>query len=258
MKVEFEVEFPENLPENLKKEITTSKFVIEMAPIDKMPHATNVFLLQILHKLWDGCHFVINAAHVLKAGPYHHIIDETTKLQGKFLESGFSKLAFQEYHPDFPHEKYTVAFHGRPAGPDIYINLKNNTIFHGPYGQRHQDLEEEADTCFAKVIKGDDVIKAIRMTPTSEEGIMEKFVHIKHARILTPENEPLDYENLDEYRKSHQLEGIKYIENYLEGKQYNVEKYTYHAKDLIMHGTKRDNIGEIKEEMRNSDPPEKV
>ena len=60
------------------------------------------------------------------------------------------KVAFQEYSPEYPHVQWTVGLAGRPGGPDFYISKVDNSANHGPGGQSHHDLHEEADPCFGK------------------------------------------------------------------------------------------------------------
>jgi cyclophilin family peptidyl-prolyl cis-trans isomerase len=87
--------------------------------------------------------------------------------------AGLDSVSFQEYHPEYPHEKYTIGFH---SGPEFYINLMNNTLDHGPKEPILKDalgddevVDEtalEPDPCFGKIISGFEVIDKI-----SEEGI---------------------------------------------------------------------------------------
>ena len=65
---EFRAEGEEeaNNPEKWKRDRGT--ITIEMAPLELMPVAVNLFLQQVHHRFWNGCSFVINAkigrAHV--------------------------------------------------------------------------------------------------------------------------------------------------------------------------------------------------
>jgi hypothetical protein len=87
-----------------------------------------------------------------------------------FIEAELASLDFPEYSERFPHEKWTLGYTGRPGGPDWYINKQNNTIMHGPGGQYHHQIEEQADPCFAKVIDGFDKIEMMFHEATIEEG----------------------------------------------------------------------------------------
>ena len=142
-----------------------------MAPLDVMPHSVHFFLQQVVHGLWNDAWFYLNGPHVLQAGPEageeeeylwnlaHPEEDERAYAMHKFKEASLEHLSFPEYSDQFPHEKWTVGFTGRPGGPDFYINKLDNTKQHGPGGQDHHDLIEYADPCFAKVVDGFDVLK---------------------------------------------------------------------------------------------------
>jgi hypothetical protein len=68
--VEISLDFP---PDSPMSELPSppSKFVIELAPLDLMPHSVHLFLEMVSHKLWDGCSFMRNAG---KKSPDHLII----------------------------------------------------------------------------------------------------------------------------------------------------------------------------------------
>ena len=150
------------LPEEIisEKFPETSSLVIRLASVEQMPHSVHLFLEQIYHKLWIGCAFVINAHHILQIGPHSFTEVGVDKLK-PFQDLKLDKLAYQEYDETFPHEKYTLGFAGRPAGPDFYVNKVDNTINHGPGGQEHHALDEEADPCFAEIVEGFDLIDLI-------------------------------------------------------------------------------------------------
>jgi hypothetical protein len=96
---------------------------------------------------WSAA-FHRNAGHVLQA----------------FLRAGPGAmgLAFQEYDARFPHEKYTLGFAGRPGGPEFYISTVDNVANHGPGSQ---GSKTEADSCFARVVGGFDVVERMRKQP---------------------------------------------------------------------------------------------
>merc|ERR1712086_790060 len=137
------LEFPGIMPDTHS---TTSKsgrkaeMVIETAPISLMPHAVFLFLEMALH--WHGGAFHRNAGHVVQAAP----------------EGGHLGLAFQEYSPKFPHVSGTLGYAGRPGGPSFYISTVDNTRNHGPASQ---GSKSEADSCFARVLEGQDTFKRL-------------------------------------------------------------------------------------------------
>ena len=140
-------------------------FVIEMAPLDLVPHSIQVYLDMIAGGLWDNTVFYHHAttSHVIAAAPVVYGTFEPKHLH--FQALGYSGVSFPEYSPSFPHEVYTVGFSG--TGPNFYINGLDNTEHHGPGGQGHHALPGEADPCFAKVVSGHSVLKAIQNGPST-------------------------------------------------------------------------------------------
>jgi hypothetical protein len=47
-------------------------FVIELAPLDLVPHAVHLFLEQVDHGLLNGTFFYMNGPHIIQAGPQHY------------------------------------------------------------------------------------------------------------------------------------------------------------------------------------------
>lgn len=163
-----------------------------------MPVTVNLFLQQVHHKLWNGCAFVINAMHILQAGPHKFVneryVPNHKELMRKFTDSKLDKMPFQEYHEDYPHDQYTLGYAGRPGGPDFYINKINNSKNHGPGGQKIHDLHEEADPCFGKVIKGTELLDEMNKIPVDYKSghVLNHHVQIVDARIVTEEHNPLE------------------------------------------------------------------
>jgi len=152
--VEFNVIFSDDSPDE-----EPSKFAIEMAPLDLMPHSVLLFLEMVEKQLWDETAFVHHTHHIISATPtiYHTGISK----RSDFEKEGLAQVAFQEYTEEYPHDVYTLGFSGRPGGPDFYISTMDNSQMHGPGGQMEAELIEEADPCFAKVIRGFDVVDRI-------------------------------------------------------------------------------------------------
>ncbi|KAG7342620.1 hypothetical protein IV203_020564 [Nitzschia inconspicua] len=44
-------------------------FIVELAPLDLVPHAVHLFLEQVEHGLWNGTYFYLNGPHIVQAGP---------------------------------------------------------------------------------------------------------------------------------------------------------------------------------------------
>eukprot|EP00934_Nitzschia_sp_Nitz4_P007473 Nitzschia sp. Nitz4//scaffold325_size20118//9160//10704//NITZ4_008702-RA/size20118-snap-gene-0.33-mRNA-1//-1//CDS//3329547899//7463//frame0 len=188
-----EVEFNIMLNEKLQQ------FVVELAPVDDVPHAVHLFLEQVSHGLWNECYFYLNGPHVIQAGP--RLLDEDEDAPAPehvdddgrshiFQSAGLDKLAFPDYSPNFPHDPWTLGFTGRPGGPDFYINKVDNKASHGPGGQDHHALDEQGDSCFAKIVRGKEVVAELFSAPiyndhTDWHYFVEHPVDIVEARILT-------------------------------------------------------------------------
>ena len=156
-----------------------------------MPHANHLFLQQVYHELWDGTWIYLNGPHVLQAGPQDWEEDTAGQSLKRFTDTQLDKLSFPEYSHSFPHVPWTLGFTGRPGGPDWYINKADNTKPHGPGGQYQHSLEEQADSCFAKIVDGKDTLQRIfhmeiypRDSPYAY--FLEEPVEIVSARILEP------------------------------------------------------------------------
>ena len=166
----YTVEIHAKLDTHDKNKVDQGWILLELAPLDTMPHTVYWFLEQVSRGLYDGGSFHRNAGHVIQAGMVSNFLTDPKKPvnKEKFQSTGFDKIMFPEYSPDFPHAKYTLGYAGRPGGPDFYINMKNNTKSHGPGGQGHPDDPTEADSCFAKVKKGFDLVDRIAKLPIKD------------------------------------------------------------------------------------------
>eukprot|EP00551_Chaetoceros_affinis_P008877 CAMPEP_0203667316 /NCGR_PEP_ID=MMETSP0090-20130426/4172_1 /ASSEMBLY_ACC=CAM_ASM_001088 /TAXON_ID=426623 /ORGANISM="Chaetoceros affinis, Strain CCMP159" /LENGTH=365 /DNA_ID=CAMNT_0050531437 /DNA_START=120 /DNA_END=1217 /DNA_ORIENTATION=- len=184
-RLEFKLDFPpDEVPEG-----TADTFVIEMAPIDLMPHTVHFFLEQASRGLLDGCSFHRNAGHVVQGGPVSNHLNPGVNVRKPFADADLMSVSFQEYHADFPHVKYTLGYAGRPGGPDFYVSTRDNTRNHGPGGQTSYALASEADPCFAKVVKGFDAVDRMQKMSVQPGGYkrMTHYIAIKSVKILNEE-----------------------------------------------------------------------
>jgi cyclophilin family peptidyl-prolyl cis-trans isomerase len=178
--VEFELEFQDGVD-------GPTKFVIELAPSELMPHSVETFLDMVSNKLVDGCSFIMNALNLIKAAPLPYDGSSAKDKAQSFADFGLDKLAFKEYSESFPHEKYTMGFTA-DGSPSFFINVDDNTHSH------------EGDPCFAKVIQGFDAVKRLESSPTRNGIWFTQRVGIKSARII--EANSINYEQAKLRQKS--------------------------------------------------------
>ena len=145
--------------------------VMEMASLDIMPHSVYTFLEMVSIGLLDGCSFILNALHVLKAAPLPYDGSSASGKARQFLDHGLESVAFREYAPDFPHKRYTVGF-AADGSPSFYINIEDNSDIH------------VGDPCFAKVVSGFDTIQRLENMPTRNGIWFEHRIGIKEVTIL--------------------------------------------------------------------------
>lgn len=182
LRAQFTVDFLKHNIERL--------FVIEMAPLQLMPHAVHMFLDMIRLKLWTNTVFWHHddVEHIIAGALFNYRTGEPKFHHLKAL--GWEGLYFPEYSPEYPHDKYTVGFSGK--GPNIYINLRDNQDVHGPGVQTHHDLPDEADPCFARIVEGTDVVDAmyrlsLQDQKKSNEGRMPTWDENELTRIVKVE-----------------------------------------------------------------------
>ncbi|KAG7351920.1 cyclophilin type peptidyl-prolyl cis-trans isomerase [Nitzschia inconspicua] len=186
-RVEIKVQFDPSFPKESENEEDTGTIIIELAPVEELPHVVYWFLEQVNRKLYDLTSFHRNAGHVIQGGPAPNFLSPPNpQLHKRFKDSGFDSILFQEYSAKFPHVQYTLGFAGRPGGPDFYISTRDNSINHGPGGQSSYEDPSEADPCFAKVVEGFDVVNRMQRSPIKPGWYkaMQNNVAILSMRIL--------------------------------------------------------------------------
>lgn len=173
IRVEMDLLFPPKTLEDgtVVADTGPHKIVMEMASLDLMPHSVYTFLEMISQGLLDGCSFIINALHVLKAAPLPYDGTSASVKAKQFSDAGLESVAFREYSPAFPHKKYTIGF-AADGSPSFYINSEDNTEIH------------VGDPCFAKVVSGFDTVQRLDEMPTRNEIWFERRVGIKKVGIL--------------------------------------------------------------------------
>lgn len=164
--VELELVFPDSHHRG------PTKFIIEMAPAELMPHSVHTFLEMVSAGLLDGCSFILNAMHVLKAAPLPYDGTSAAEKAHAFSDKGLESVAFKEYSEDYPHKKHTVGF-AADGSPSFFINTEDNSEIHA------------GDPCFGRVIDGFDAVKRLEMNPTRNGIWFEHRVGIKKAQIVS-------------------------------------------------------------------------
>ncbi|KAL7518005.1 hypothetical protein ACHAWX_002871 [Stephanocyclus meneghinianus] len=157
--VEVVIQLPTEIP-------TQESLVLELGPLDIMPHTIKTFLEMIEH-------------HIILVGPSDaHDAENNQRLTERMLQQGYhpnGALIFKEYSDEYPHVQGTVGFTGGRSGPIFYVNLMNNAENHGAL----------RDPCFAKFIRGFDLLERIAQMPKDEDGRFEWPIYIVRAEILT-------------------------------------------------------------------------
>lgn len=148
-----------------------STIIIEMASLDIMPHSVYTFLEMISAKLLDGCSFILNALHVLKAAPLPYDGSSASIKARQFLDHGLESVAFREYSHDFPHDKYTVGF-AADGSPSFYINTEDNSEIH------------VGEPCFARIVSGFNTVQRLEDMPTRNGIWFEHRIGIREVTIL--------------------------------------------------------------------------
>jgi hypothetical protein len=158
--------FQKSIPDYAEKG-ADGRVVIEMAPIDLVP--VSVFNFLEIARTWKSGAVHRNAGHVLQ-------IQARSAIQ--------KSMPFQEYSPEFSHQKGTTGYAGRPSGPGWYISIADNSKVHGP-GSQQKENPHEADSCFGRIVEGfDDVVPRIHSTPQKSWLDKENQILIPSMEIL--------------------------------------------------------------------------
>jgi cyclophilin family peptidyl-prolyl cis-trans isomerase len=139
-------EGPFRIKVTLESEPENEYFIIETAPLSVMPHAVYHFMKMVKEQLWDGLSMISRSTEpILQATPLN--AETNSWVDKKFDDAGVTHMAFTEYSFDYPPKKYTLAFAGRPGGPDFYVNM-----------EELKDSTEEGESTFGIVVEGFEVL----------------------------------------------------------------------------------------------------
>lgn len=202
-----------------KSDAVAQSFVVELAPLDRLPHAVYFFLDMVQAQVWDDSVLLHreDAHHVISAAPVHYQTGESKLHHVSFV--GWTHLGFPEYDPNWSHDPYTMGF--THLGPNFYFNSANNAAHHGPGGQGHHTLETDADPCFGRVVEGRDVVDALLfreepMPPTSSSTseYYRQQAAVVGSVLSAPRPPPLPLPSGDRHAWAH-LVSIEFLPNYI-------------------------------------------
>ena len=147
--------------------------ILEMAPLDLMPHSVYTFLEMVDHHLLDGCSFILNAMNIIKAAPlpYEKGLPSAKEMAENFHKFNLDTVSFSEYNSNFAHEQYTIGF-AADGSPDFYINTGDNTE------------EHSGEPCFARIVSGFETMKKMEAEPLRSGMWIKKRIGIKKAMVL--------------------------------------------------------------------------
>jgi hypothetical protein len=100
-------------------------------------------------KLWDGLTMVHRyiGSDVIHSSP---LVTETGQVDEKrFQKAQLTHMSFTEHSLEYPMEKYSVVFEGRPGGPGFYIKMDSKVTA--------LDVDTN-ESCFGKVVEGRGVL----------------------------------------------------------------------------------------------------
>jgi len=145
--------------------------ILEMAPLDLMPHSVYTFLEMVHARLFDGCSFILNAMNTIKAAPLPYNGGSASQTVRAFTKVGLDSVSFSEYSEDYPHEQYTVGF-AADGSPSFYINTDDNTEQH------------VGEPCFARIVSGFETVERLMEAPTRNGMWYKKRIGIRKVIIL--------------------------------------------------------------------------
>lgn len=164
VEVEMELLFPDG-PDG------PTRFVMELVPAELLPHTVLTFLDMVSLGLFDGCSFILNAHHAIKAAPIPYDGSSALAKAQAFTKAGLDGVVFSEYSDLYPHKENTVGF-AVDGSPAFYINTADN-----------EDIHDD-EPCFGVITSGFDTIKRLDDMPTRNNIWFVKKVGIKRAWII--------------------------------------------------------------------------
>ena len=166
--------------------VENESILIELAPLDLMPHTVHTFLKMTSKKLFSKATFVLVQPHILVLGPEDSFDKENNAiLKERMMSEGYQPngaLLFGEFTPEYPHTQYTIGFNRR-RGPTFFINMRDNSRSHRSY-YTDDGSYVEGETCFAKIAEGLDVIPRILSLKKTDGDTLESAVYLVDSQLV--------------------------------------------------------------------------
>jgi hypothetical protein len=153
-----------------------SVFIIETADIVDMPHSIDHFFRMVEKQLWDGLAFVFDSYSKVLMATSTTTTSSQPWVGQRFVDNNLTHTAFTEYSPSFPpphHRKFSVAFSGRPGGPNFYINLDDDLEF-----------AHEHESTFGVVLEGQDALNNLYLETRRAKDVKKMQLIIESMIIL--------------------------------------------------------------------------
>lgn len=166
--------------------VENESILIELAPLDLMPHTVHTFLKMTSKKMLSKATIVLVRSHILVLGPEDSFDKENNAiLEERMVSEGYEPngaLLFGEFTPEYPHTQYTVAFNRR-KGPTFFINMRDNSRSHRSY-YTDEGSYVEGETCFAKIVEGLDVLPRILSLKKRDGDTLESAVYLVDSQLV--------------------------------------------------------------------------
>jgi hypothetical protein len=159
----------------------------------EMPHSIDHFFRMIEKNLWDDLTLVFDRNSNVIMATTMTMDNSHTWAGQRFVNNNLTHMAFTECSPTFPpphHRRYSVAFSGRPGGPNFYINMDDELEF-----------AHEHESTFGVVMEGRDILYKMYLQMQKEPVIKKKLLTIESMKILDKVDESSPNTQKEGHRK---------------------------------------------------------
>ncbi|KAL9186111.1 hypothetical protein ACHAXT_005349 [Thalassiosira profunda] len=165
--------------EDVSEIVDTAFFVLELGPLEEMPHTVYNVMKMVKEKTFVDGTMILAQEHILVGGPVDvHDKENNDELEQRMVQGGYfpgGLLLFNEHSAVLPHAQWTIGFN-EVGGPVFYINLRDNTKLHGPNGR--------GEVCFGKITEGVHVIQRVVDIPRAADGSFKTAVYIADTELV--------------------------------------------------------------------------